>query len=206
METLLLIPFWKEWQWKSLMLQRSSRWGSLCSLVHHSLAVTEECLPASPLLIWKHPLNKIEQQVPICHWKHSEVSTVLTGVKLSGPSKSVASPLLPTCGWDMSLETLYYRTHPWSEYKEGWGTGWGQLNRTAAQILPFRPGSIFEVWDHTGNTDLWGWGERASARDRTLAFNLSRSKWIEPGYQPTSLQYFGFKKWQISELHKLPSE
>lgn len=116
-----------------------------------------------------------------------------------------------TCGWDMSLETFYYRTHPWSEYKEGWGTGWGQLSRTAAQILPFRPGSIFgwnrfEIWDHTGNTDLWGWGERASARDRTLAFNLSRSKWIEPGYQPTSLQYSGLKRWEISELHTLPSE
>lgn len=214
METLLLIPFWKEGQWKSLMLQRSSCWRSLCSLVHHSLAVTEECLPASPLLIWKHPLNKIEQQVPIFHWKHSEgVYWASNSSYWSWAQWTLRGCSQPptTCGWDMSLETFYYRTHPWSEYKEGWGTGWGQLSRTAAQILPFRPGSIFgwnrfEVWDHTGNTDLWGWGERASARDRTLAFNLSRSKWIEPGYQPTSLQYSGLKRWEISELHTLPSE
>lgn len=58
-ETLLLVLFWKEWQWKSLMLQLSWGWSGLCSLGHHSLAAEAQCPPASPLLIWKHPLNRI---------------------------------------------------------------------------------------------------------------------------------------------------
>lgn len=155
------------------MLQRS-----LCSLVHHSLAATEvsSCLSSISLETSPKQDRTTGSHLPLetqrSFWGSllsfqqfllKLGSVVLRGVASRQPP--APNPPLPACGWDMSLETLYYRSHPWSEYKDGWGTGWGQLSRTVAQRLPFRPGSIFgwnkfEVWDHTGNTDLWGWGER----------------------------------------------